>query len=149
MQCIDHGLWVIFALVNGVFIFFLPPGVSEGERETATPWCAQQGSDASHHHPAALVPLLPDKDTLPAQERRRHAHTGMQARRATWVAHLPLGSTAECRHITLCCLFLCYCFITTTSVGARQVTVVYFCSTIQTQGWLCCFTNEEIAWKNM
>jgi len=59
--------------------YFLLPGVPEGERETAAPRHTQQGSDAAHHHPTALVPRLPHTDALPAQERCSHADTGIPA----------------------------------------------------------------------
>ena len=65
--------------------FCLPPGVSEGEPETATSRDSQQGSDALRRHPAALVPLLPYKDALPEQERRSPAHTGIQAERDAFI----------------------------------------------------------------
>lgn len=51
-------------------------GVSQGEGETIAPRQSQQGSDATHNHPAALVPFLSSKVALSAQERCNYDYTG-------------------------------------------------------------------------
>lgn len=63
-----------FSIVSLSFIY---SGVPQGEGEAAAPRHSQQRSDASHHHPAALVPGLSDKIALPAKERCHYDYTGI------------------------------------------------------------------------
>lgn len=69
---------------SSVSLSFIYSGVPQGEGEAAAPRHSQQRSDASHHHPAALVPGLSDKIALPAKERCHYDHTGI----ILWIALL-------------------------------------------------------------
>lgn len=51
-------------------------GVPQGEGEAAALWHSYQGSDASHHHPAAVVPHLFDKVALSAKTWCNYDSTG-------------------------------------------------------------------------
>lgn len=51
-------------------------GVSQGEGEAAASWHSYQRSDASHRHPAAVVPHLFDKVALSAKTWCNYDYTG-------------------------------------------------------------------------
>lgn len=65
-----------FCLSSCVWLSFICSGVPQGEGEETTPRHSPQRSDASHRHPAALVPHLSDQVTLPAEKRCHHDYTG-------------------------------------------------------------------------
>ena len=68
-----NHLVVFFMHVSFSFIF---QGVPQGEGEATASRCSKQRSDASHYHPAALVPCLSDKVALSTKERCIYDHTG-------------------------------------------------------------------------
>lgn len=63
-------------LFSFAYITFCHSGVSQGEGKATASRCSQQRSNASHHHPAALVPGLFVKDALFAKEGCSYAYTG-------------------------------------------------------------------------
>lgn len=63
-------------LLSFAYITFCHLGVSQGEGKATAPRCSQQRSNASHHHPAALVPGLFVEAALFAKEGCRYAYTG-------------------------------------------------------------------------
>lgn len=74
---LEHGLMVLsFARMP-----FFQSGVSQGEGKAAAPRCSQQGSDALHCHPPALVPSLFVKAALLAKEGCSLFNTGNIYRR--------------------------------------------------------------------